>query len=109
MKRLVYFAGALAMIGFAVLLQLDVTSLYRLVVSGVNDAPIGMYVLWLFPTLLNIDYAVLGDNTFWILLISDVLLNNDGSDILRELSLRARARAAIWTDVAVKLDEEAAK
>ena len=41
--------------------------------------------------------------------ISDVLLNNDGSDILRELSLRARARAAIWTDVAVKLDEEAAK
>jgi len=74
MKRLVYFVGALAMIGFAVLLQLDVTSLYRLVVSGVNDAPIGMYVLWLFPTLLNIDYAVLGDNTFWILLISDVLL-----------------------------------
>ena len=39
--------------------------------------------------------------------IGDVLLNNDGSDILRELSLRARARAAIWTDVAVKLDEEA--
>jgi len=74
MKRLVYFVGALAMIGFAVLLQLDVTSLYRLVVSGVNDAPIGMYVLWLFPTLLNIDYAVLGDNTFWILLISDILL-----------------------------------
>ena len=74
MKRLVYFVGALAMIGFAVLLQLDVTSLYRLVVSGVNEAPIGMYVLWLFPTLLNIDYAVLGDNTFWILLISDVLL-----------------------------------
>ncbi len=74
MKRLVYFVGALAMIGFAVLLQLDVTSLYRLVVSGVNDAPIGMYVLWLFPTLFNIDYAVLGDNTFWILLISDVLL-----------------------------------
>ena len=74
MKRLVYFVGALAMIGFAVLLQLDVTSLYRLVVSGVNDAPIGMYVLWLFPTLLEIDYTVLGDNTFWILLISDVLL-----------------------------------
>ena len=74
MKRLVYFVGALAMIGFAVLLQLDVTSLYRLVVSGVNDAPIGMYVLWLFPTLLEIDYTVLGDNTFWILLISDALL-----------------------------------
>ena len=74
MKRLVYFAGALAMIGFAVLLQLDVTSLYRLVVSGVNDAPIGMYVLWLFPTLLEIDYTVLGDSTFWILLISDALL-----------------------------------
>ena len=37
--------------------------------------------------------------------IGDVSLNNDGSDILRELSRRAGARAAIWTDVAVKLDD----
>lgn len=74
MKRLMVMLSALAMIGFAVLLQLDVTSLYRLVVSGINDAPIGMYVLWLFPTLLDIDYAVLGNASVWILLVSDALL-----------------------------------
>ena len=74
MKRLLFFVAALALIGFAVLLQLDVTSLYRLVVSGVNDTPVGMYVLWLFPALLDVDYGVLGQSSVWILLISDALL-----------------------------------
>lgn len=74
MKRLLIFVLAGVMIGFAVLLQLDVVSLYRLVVSGVNDTPIGMYVLWLFPTLFNVAYAQLGQQSIVILLVSDGLL-----------------------------------
>jgi succinate-acetate transporter protein len=74
MKRLMIFVLALVLIGFAGLLQLDVASLYRLVVSGVNDTPIGMYVLWLFPTLFNVAYAQLGQLSVWILVVSDALL-----------------------------------
>lgn len=74
MKRLMLFVGALVLIGFAMLLQLDVNALYRLAVSGVNDTPIGIYLLWLFPTLLGVSYATLGQHTFLILLFSDGLL-----------------------------------
>lgn len=73
MKRLMIFVAALVLIGFAVLIQLDVVSLYRLAVSGVNDTPIGMYVLWLFPALFDVTYAQLGHQSFWILLVSDAL------------------------------------
>lgn len=74
MKRLMIFVAALVLIGFAILIQLDVISLYRLAVSGVNDTPIGMYLLWLFPTLFNLTYAQLGQQSVWILLVSDGLL-----------------------------------
>mgnify|MGYP001765101597 CR=1 FL=1 len=74
MKRLMLFVGAIVLIAFAVLLQLDVNALYRLAVSGVNDTPIGMYVLWLFPTLFGFSYPDLGQHSVLILIISDALL-----------------------------------
>ena len=74
MKRLMLFVLAGVILGFAILLQLDVVALYRLAVSGIYDAPIGMYVLWLFPALLGVDYPTLGAQGLWILLVSDALL-----------------------------------
>ena len=74
MKRLMIFVFAIVLIGFAILIQLDVVSLYRLAVSGVHDSPIGMYVLWLFPALFDLTYVQLGQHSLGILMVSDGLL-----------------------------------
>ncbi len=74
MKKIVIFLSALVVLAFAVLLQLDIIALFHLSIAGIYDTPTPMYFLWVFPTVLNLDYSVLKDSLLIILLVSDALV-----------------------------------
>ncbi len=74
MKRLMIFLSAILVLAIAVLLQMDLIALFRLSLAGIYDAPTTMYFLWIFPTLLNIDYEILKESLLLIMLVSDAIL-----------------------------------
>ncbi len=74
MKKLLIFLSAIVVLAFALLLQLDIIALFHLSIAGIYDTPTPMYFLWVFPTLLNLDYSVLKDSLLIILMVSDGLI-----------------------------------